>query len=166
MKEESKRKISNPYTVLEGYNCFGCDPRNESGLQMEFEEEGEMIVSHWHPRSHFAGYKDVLHGGIQATLMDEMASWAVQTKLGTGGVTAQLDVRYKKPVYVTDRVIRLTGKIVSHNHRIADVETALYDGNGQLCSTGHIRMFLYPEKIAREKLYYPGVDAFFKGSAK
>ena len=96
----SKRKILNPYAKMEGYNCFGCSPDNHLGLQMEFYEDGEDIICEWEPVKHFGGYKSVLHGGIQATLLDEIASWTIQVKLKTAGVTANIDLRYKKTVFV------------------------------------------------------------------
>ncbi len=74
------KKIRNPYVDLKGYNCFGCSPNNIQGLHMHFEEHGEKIISEWTPKMQFQGYKNVLHGGIQATLMDEIASWCVQIK--------------------------------------------------------------------------------------
>ena len=39
----------------------------------------------------FAGFHDILHGGIQATMMDEIASWVVLVKLDTSGVTYPLE---------------------------------------------------------------------------
>ena len=33
-------KINNPYAERKDYNCFGCSPNNEHGLQMEFYVEG------------------------------------------------------------------------------------------------------------------------------
>ena len=38
-------KIINPWEGMEGYFCFGCAPNNESGLKMEFYEDGDEIVS-------------------------------------------------------------------------------------------------------------------------
>jgi len=66
---------------MAGYQCFGCAPHNHNGLQMSFAEDGEYVVSEWEPKDYFQGYYNVLHGGIQATLMDEIASWLVQIKL-------------------------------------------------------------------------------------
>ena len=107
----SSNKIINPYTKLPGYNCFGCSPDNTVGLQLQFFEEDEYLVSEWMPKQHLSGYKNVLHGGIQATLLDEIASWAVQIKLRTAGVTANLNLRYKKPVLVDEGQITLRAKI-------------------------------------------------------
>ena len=79
------RKIINTYNNLEGYNCFGCSSNNEQGLQMEFYEDGEFVVSYWEPKQHFAGYGNILHGGIQSLILDEIASWVVYVKVKTAG---------------------------------------------------------------------------------
>lgn len=44
------KKIINPWCGMEGYNCYGCNPDNKSGLRMEFYEDGDEIVSVWNPR--------------------------------------------------------------------------------------------------------------------
>ena len=72
-----RKKLYNAYEQHEGYNCFGCASGNEHGLRCEFYEEGEYITCHWMPRPEFQGFFHVLHGGIQATLMDEIACWNV-----------------------------------------------------------------------------------------
>jgi len=56
---------------------------------MQFFDEGDSVISTWEPTGNFQGWHNVLHGGIQATLMDEIASWVVFTKLGTTGVTSK-----------------------------------------------------------------------------
>ncbi len=156
------QKINNPYVGLDGYNCFGCSPDNGLGLRMHFVEEGDGLVCDWEPQAHFAGYKKVLHGGIQATLLDEIASWCVQVKLRTAGVTANIDLRYKRPVYTDKGNLKIRASILRVEKRIATVQTDLYDADGTLCCTGEVKYFLYPEKIAREKLYYPEFEDFFK----
>ena len=60
------KKIINPWRNHEGYNCFGCSPDNPIGLHMEFfaeqsgraerYEDGDYIVSTWHPRNSLARY--------------------------------------------------------------------------------------------------------------
>lgn len=73
------KKIKNPWLGLtdKGYNCFGCSPENPYGLKMEFYEDGDDIVSFWTPGENYQGWMNTLHGGIQATLMDESAGWLI-----------------------------------------------------------------------------------------
>jgi len=158
----SKRNILNPYSKLEGYNCFGCSPGNHLGLKMKFYEDGDEVKCEWLPANHFSGYKSVLHGGIQATLLDEIASWTVQVKLKTAGVTANIDLRYKHPVFVDKGQILLKARIKEVARRIAYVQTELYNHNNELSCYGIVKYFIYPEEVAREKLYFPGFGEFFE----
>ena len=55
------KKIINPWRNHEGYNCFGCSPDNPIGLHMEFYEDGDYIVSTWHPEHNYQGWVDTMH---------------------------------------------------------------------------------------------------------
>jgi uncharacterized protein (TIGR00369 family) len=155
------RKIINPYVNNEGYNCFGCSPDNKLGLQLEFTEEGDYLVSHWIPKNHYAGYQSMLHGGIQATLMDEIGSWIVQVKLNTAGVTAKLEVRYIKSISVKEKVLKLKARIVKHVRNLAYVETELRNEKDEVCSTANLVFFLFPKEKAKSDFSYSGSESFF-----
>lgn len=144
------------------YQCIGCSPHNPIGIKLEFWDDGESILSKWEPRPEFMGWVNVLHGGIQATLMDEIAAWVVYTKCATAGVTAELDIRYKKPVYTNRGEIIIKGQLKEMNKRLAFVTTQIFNNEEQLCAEAEVKYFIYPEKIAREKFFYPGVDAFYE----
>ncbi len=154
------QKIRNPYTVFDGYHCFGCAPGNEHGLGMEFFLDGDRIVSRWKPAGRFQGYNRILHGGIQATLMDEMGSWAVNVLLGTAGMTIRLCTDYLKAVSVDDDELTLTARIAESVRRKAVVEVELADSSGEICSRAEIEFRVFPPELAKEKLHFPGREAF------
>jgi uncharacterized protein (TIGR00369 family) len=156
------KKIINPFSGLEGYNCFGCSPANQSGLHLTFTEEGEEIVTEWNPEARFQGYMNLLHGGIQATLMDEIASWTVYVKAKTSGVTSRAAIKYRKPVYIDQGPLRLRSKVVAIRKNLADVEIKLFDSRQQLCAEGTFTFFTFSEEKSKELLYYPGNDAFYE----
>jgi len=159
------RKITNPFTGIASrndYNCFGCSPNNDIGLQLEFWEDGDELVAKWKPKKTMEGWIGVLHGGIQATLLDELGGWIVMIKLDTAGVTSNLNVEYKKPVYISKGEITIKGKIVSTNEKEAKIECSLFDGTGQECAIGTMYYFCFPERIARAKYRFPGKDAFYQ----
>lgn len=155
------KKLRNPYMQYDGYNCFGCSSENVHGLQMEFYENDEGVISYWEPKDRFQGYHDVLHGGIQATLMDEIASWFVLVKLKTAGVTAKLEIRYKKPVYTHQGKITLTANLKEMRRRIAVVSVELYNSEEELCAEGDISYFTYTPEVAKKKLSLPDPDSFY-----
>ncbi|HPI29984.1 MAG TPA: PaaI family thioesterase [Bacteroidales bacterium] len=155
------KKIINPYTDYPGYNCFGCAPCNTTGLKMEFFEEGDYICSNWMPGESFQGHRGVLHGGIQQVMMDEIGSWVVHLKLHTSGVTARMQTRFLKPVYIMAGQIHLKASLVSMKKNFAEIDVALYDGNGSLCAKSTVVYYTFDEKEAREKYHYPGIEAFY-----
>jgi uncharacterized protein (TIGR00369 family) len=161
-KSTLKRPVNNPFTGIGEYQCFGCDPDNSCGLQMEFYDEGEETVCEWQPRPHFQGYANILHGGIISTLMDEIASWYIFTKMETAGVTYALEVRFLSPVHTNRGKIRLRARLKDFIDRKAQIEVKLYDINDHLCAEGLVGYLVFPEKMAREKLYYPDFKSFFK----
>ena len=156
------RKVKNPLKEIDGYNCFGCSPDNPWGLKMDFYEDGDCIFSDWQPKDNYQGYHNILHGGIQSTLMDEIASWYVFARLKTAGVTTKINVKFLKPVYTNKGNIKLKASLHEFKRRIANIDVKLYDHEGVLCSEGRIQYFAFPEKYAKAQLYYPDFDSFFE----
>lgn len=155
------RKLKNPFIKADDFYCFGCSPENEHGLKLEIYEDGDYLLSEWEPESYLQGYKNVLHGGIQSTLLDEIASWIVYVKAKTGGVTASMEVKFKKTVYVNKGKLKIRGKLKDTDKRFAYIFAELLDQDGNVCAEGNLKYFIFPENIAREKLDYPGVEAFY-----
>ena len=106
------QKIKNPWLHKDHYDCFGCCPDNPIGVKMEFFEDGNDIVSFWKPTTHYQGWIDTLHGGVQSTLLDEICGWVVFRKLQTSGVTSKLEVRYHKSIMTTESMITLRAHLV------------------------------------------------------
>lgn len=144
------RKIKNPWTDKEGYDCYGCCHDNPIGLHMDFYEDGDDIVCFWNPQQHFQGWVDTLHGGIQSTLIDEIASWVVFRKMSTTGVTSNLEVKFKKPVMTTENQITLRAHLVELRRNIATIEVALYNSQDELATIGKAVYFTVSQEKARE----------------
>jgi acyl-coenzyme A thioesterase PaaI-like protein len=128
---------------------------------MEFYEEGEEVISYWSPRESFRGYDSFLHGGIQTTLMDEIAAWAVFVKVKTAGVTSRIDARFLKPVYTDRGQIELRARLEDLVKNIAKIRVRLFDSDKVLCSESLVECFTYPQKIALRRLHYPGYEKFY-----
>jgi uncharacterized protein (TIGR00369 family) len=158
------RKIKNIHLNddPEVYQCFGCSPYNKFGLHLEFWEDGDELVSYWNPSPVLQGYPKVLHGGIQSTLLDEIAGWVVYVKCGTVGVTAEMKIRFRKPMLINQGEITIRGKLLEQNKRLATIESRLINSEGLVCAEAELRFFLLSEAEAREKYNYPGIEAFFE----
>lgn len=153
-------KLANPYLAVAGYDCFGCSPENPAGLAMQFEETERGVRSVWTPGEHNHGYPGILHGGVQATLVDECASWYVFVKLETSGVTAALDVRYHKPVRADAGPITI--EAIGHEklEKRTRITVEVVDAEGELCTTGYADYAVYSPAVAKKRMHYPGAEAF------
>jgi len=155
------KKIINPYINYEGFNCFGCSPNNPIGLKMEFIDEGEYLICNWEPQEIFQGYIHILHGGVQATLMDEIASWYILTKLGTAGLTSKMETHHRKPIFTNKGKLLIKARLKEKTTRIARIDVEIYNNDGSLGATGVIDYFILSSQQAEEKLMYPGKEAFY-----
>lgn len=155
-------KIRNPFDA-EAYKCFGCSPSNPAGLKLTFEEEEGKLYASWDPLPHFQGYVNVLHGGIIATLLDEVGAWCIYVTANTSGVTSSMTVRYLKPVYISKGTVRVEAELVMLQEKSGLYRCRLFDGEGRQCAEADIEYFLYPEKIARQRFHFPGREAFYEG---
>ncbi|MBQ2025020.1 MAG: PaaI family thioesterase [Paludibacteraceae bacterium] len=144
-----KRKIINPYLHPDfkekGYNCFACAPHNPIGLHLEFYEEDDEVTTTWIPDRHFQGWLETLHGGIQATLIDEVSGWLISRKCQLAGMTTQLNVKYKKPVAIDGNAVEVRAKIREIKRNFVFIDCQLLH-NGQLCSTADVTFFCFSKE--------------------
>ncbi|MBA4182067.1 MAG: hypothetical protein C0506_15865 [Anaerolinea sp.] len=83
--------------------CFGCGEANGQGLRLAFRRTGPGVVEcTYQAPEHLCGAKTVVHGGIQATILDEVMGKAIQAGLppelaGRRTVTADFSLRYRQP---------------------------------------------------------------------
>ncbi len=140
---------------MDGYNCFGCCPDNPLGVRMRFYDSDASdinadIVSVWNPTYDHQSWINTLHGGVQATLLDEVCGWVVFKKLCTSGVTAKMDIHYKNAVSTINGPLILRARLKSNNHRVAVVEGELQDKEGKVLTLCKCTYFSFPEEKAVE----------------
>lgn len=153
--------IVNPFLDDPDYLCFGCSPKNEAGLQLKFFLDGEEVVAKWEPKDHFAGFDNILHGGIRATLIDEIAAWAVFMALDTMGYTTRLEVKFAEVVYTNKGALTLRARVKETTKKLALIAVDIYDSDDRIVTTGEAEYFLIPSPVARKKMGFPPREAFF-----
>lgn len=144
------RKVINPWRNLPQYHCFGCCPDNPIGLHLEFYEDGDYIVSIWHPSVHYQGWVNTIHGGILSTLIDEVCGWVVTRKLQTSGYTVQLNVKFRKAVSTTERALTIRAKVAKQVRNLAYIQAEIVNSEGELCNEGEAIYFLMNQEKAKE----------------
>jgi uncharacterized protein (TIGR00369 family) len=79
-----------PYTR----SCFVCGESNPIGLRLKFETDGRIVQTRFVPRPEHVGFKQTIHGGLLATLLDEIMAWACIAQTKRFGYCAELNVRF------------------------------------------------------------------------
>ncbi len=80
-----------------GGNCFGCSSSNPAGLHLRFFRDADGIVCETTIDPAHQGAPGIVHGGIQAVLLDEACCATVAFSTGDYVVTGELNIRYHRP---------------------------------------------------------------------
>ena len=104
----------------ESNGCFVCGPGNPIGLKLEFRLDDDVCRSEFTPAEAHAGYRDVTHGGIIFSLLDDvMANWLWLQ--GIQCMTARADIRYRAELPI-GTAVRLEGRCLKRKGRLALME--------------------------------------------
>jgi uncharacterized protein (TIGR00369 family) len=115
--------------------CIGCGPRSEIGLKMRFEvNEDRSVESRLSLGAQFQGWRDVVHGGMVALLLDEAMAYAAGAH-GVLGVTGDLKMRFRKPVRVGEPLI-VRGNVRWQRRGVLGISASVNDAAGTLLASG------------------------------
>ena len=153
-----------PVPNQKDHGCFGCSPVNLAGLQLKFYTDEKSVFTHLRVPRQFAGWQDVIHGGILATILDETTAWTAIYLLQRYILTKNLNIDFKKPVKV-DQELRAFGQIEEVlDEREARVVATIYDESNDICSQtrGNLRIFTPAEIRERGVLDENYLESFEK----
>ncbi len=140
--------------AFEPHHCFACGELNEHGLQLQIHTnpDGAWIETTLAPG--FQGWDSVVHGGIVCTILDEVMAWSVIGR-GTWGVTARLNVVFRKPIR-TGHAIRAEGRVLEMHRRASRTEGKVLDAaTGEVLATAEGTFIaLPPDQLARLQARY------------
>lgn len=157
--------IENPFVQQEGYNCYACAPNNPIGLSMSFYVSGDYVVARWQPGEHHAGYDNILHGGIRATLIDEISAWLVFVKLDTMGYTVRLEVDFTSKIYTDQGELTIRALILERTKRSVTIAAEILDQDDNVVTSGKTVYALLPQAVARKKMSFPRREEFLPGES-
>jgi uncharacterized protein (TIGR00369 family) len=111
-------------------HCFVCGLENANGLGLRFYDNGEEeVIAHYSVPDHFEGYPGTVHGGIVASMLDEVVGRTRMIKDPDHfTVSAKLTIRYRKPIPI-GAPLKMVGRIVRDRGRsmVAKAELWLPD---------------------------------------
>ena len=155
-----------PFPLPPAYACFGCGQANDHGLKMRFSTDGRAMYSFLMVPGHLAGWSNLVHGGVSATILDEIMSRAVLFLTRSVGVTRSMSIELLHPVRVGEALVA-EGRLVGYcdaSRSKADAEGVLYDRNGKVLarSTG-VFVLMTPEGLRERGFQGEELLSWFQG---
>lgn len=128
--------------------CFVCGRGNPAGLYMRFYDDGEhSVVSHYTVPPHYQGYPGIVHGGIQAAMLDEVVGRVAM--IGDHHrfmMSVTLDVKYRHPVPI-QTPLKIVGRIVRMRGRLGKAEGAILLPDGTIACEAALTLADVPRDL-------------------
>jgi uncharacterized protein (TIGR00369 family) len=143
--------------------CFACGRLNPAGMHLDVDVTRSGAETRYVGQQQHQGYDGTLHGGVVAALLDETMGWAIFHQ-GIWGVTAKLDVKYRRPVPVGEE-LRVTAEVVRDRGRGIELHgTVARASDGEVLAEADGLFLRMPEerKAQLERRYSSARDAFEK----
>jgi acyl-coenzyme A thioesterase PaaI-like protein len=115
--------------------CYGCGEHNPTGLHLRQHSRrvGDDIVIDANLGPFFAGFPGVAHGGVVATMLDEVIGLHAYGVLGLVSSTVQLNIAYKAPV-LTETPVQVRGRGTRDGKKVISTAEVL-DADGNLLAS-------------------------------
>jgi uncharacterized protein (TIGR00369 family) len=129
--------------------CFGCGQQNHQGLRLRFRRLADgWVETRVRLAPHFCGVDTIVHGGIQATILDEVCGVAAQLALSEDAsrkpcVTAELSLRFRRAVPMDAEVVA-RARVVEVRGRSFHVEGEIVGADGAPLTTASSRWVQLP----------------------
>jgi acyl-coenzyme A thioesterase PaaI-like protein len=112
-------------------NCFACGPTNPIGMHVHFDRGDDAdVIARVHLAPEYQGWRGIAHGGIVMALLDEAMAHAAGFA-GHRGVTANVSVRFRKPVPL-ETPIEVRGRVTWQRRNVLGVEGWITNAGGNL----------------------------------
>jgi acyl dehydratase len=135
--------------AFEPHNCFACGTLNAGGLHLDLHVDGERCWTDLSIPSRFQGWDEIAHGGILATILDEVMAWSL-VDADNWGLTARMTVDFKRPVPL-DRPIHAEGWITQARRRLVTTAGQIVDAaSGELLATAEATYIAATDERKRE----------------
>ena len=122
-------------TLPHTHSCFVCGESNPVGLKLRFETDGRLVQTRFTPLPHHVGFKQTIHGGLIATLLDEIMVWACAVQTRRFAYCAELNVRFASPLRPGEEVLATAELVSNRRDKIYEARGELRDGSDRVLAS-------------------------------
>jgi uncharacterized protein (TIGR00369 family) len=116
-------------------SCFVCGESNLHGLKLRSETDGMTVRARFAFGSEHVGFRETVHGGLSATLLDEIMTWVCAVRAKRFAYCAELNVRYLHPVRPNQELVAVAELIANRRGRLFEAKSEVRDAAGTVLVT-------------------------------
>jgi acyl-coenzyme A thioesterase PaaI-like protein len=113
-------------------SCFVCGEANPSGLKLRFETDGRIVRTRFIPKPEHIGFKQTVHGGLIATLLDEIMVWACAVRTRRFAFCAELNVRFRNVMRPNEEVTAVGELVANRREKLFEARAEVKNPLGQV----------------------------------
>ena len=117
-------------------SCFVCGESNPLGLKMRFHAQGEIVTATFTPQTEHIGFQNVTHGGVLATVMDEIMVWACAVSTKRFAYCAEMTTRFHQPARPGEELKMTSQLTANRRNRIYEAKAEIRDPKDNLVAEG------------------------------
>lgn len=119
------KDLKQVFHTFDNYNCFVCSSSNPIGLNLDIKFSDDSAYSVFNLSNLYSGFPSIIHGGIQASIIDEIGFWAMFNSRRQIGFTQKLEVNYLSKIE-TDTNLKVEGVELSSEKNNSEIEVGIY----------------------------------------
>src|SRR3954469_2002414 len=137
-------------TLPHTHSCFVCGESNPIGLKLRFQTDGRIVQTRFVPRAEHIGFRQTVHGGLIATLLDEIMVWACAVQTKRFAFCAELTVRFQSPLRPDESVLATAELVENRRGRVFEAKGELRNEAGDVLASATGKYLPIKEEIAAE----------------
>ena len=128
--------------------CFGCGENNQIGAKLKFYKLSEKSLGTVFdvPKT-WGGWGNIMHGGLQTVILDEVSGWTVISILNIAALTIKAEMKFLRPLYVEEK-IEAVATVEKVEGRDVTIKCHLKNSEDEICTVG---LFTFRE-VKKEKI--------------
>ena len=120
---------------MQAHNCFGCGMNNIHGLQLKFTKADNLVSAQFNTKKLYEGFPNILHGGIQSTILDEAMNWVFFIE-DIFVFTTKIELKFRSSIKIGEK-IRIEAKEIKRNKRKYIAQGRIISESGQIATESY-----------------------------
>ena len=136
--------------ALSGYkNCFVCGKDNPIGLNITFFRNQDKVRAEFIPESKHQGFKEIVHGGILFSILDEIMGRTAVIAKGVMTMTVEINIKYRKKALVGEKIIFIA-QMTKDLGRMIEAQAEARSEDGTLLIEAKGKFIVISKEMQRE----------------